>query len=148
VPKSKSIKPWYRIAQNGKRVVLQYADSAVVLEGRAATVLLPKLLPLLDGHHKLYDVEGIAGEKVVRGSGCDRGARTEPSSRGRTDTGDRTRISPDRILSIRRGRQRRNAGRRVAAHRDWAMSSSMASGVATEILPVCARNRGIPELSH
>lgn len=63
VPKSKSIKPWYRIAQNGKRVVLQYADSAVVLEGRAATVLLPKLLPLLDGHHKLYDVEGIAGEK-------------------------------------------------------------------------------------
>jgi bacteriocin biosynthesis cyclodehydratase domain-containing protein len=62
VPKSKSIKPWYRIAQGGNRVVFQYADSAVVLEGRAATVLLPKLLPLLDGHHTLHDVEGIAGE--------------------------------------------------------------------------------------
>jgi bacteriocin biosynthesis cyclodehydratase domain-containing protein len=62
VPKSKSIKPWYRIAQSGKRVVFQYADSAVVLEGRAATLLLPKLLPLLDGHHALADVEDVAGE--------------------------------------------------------------------------------------
>jgi len=64
VIKSKSIKPWYRIVQGTDRVVFQYADSAIVLQGRAATLLLPKLIPLLDGHHALDDVEGLAGENA------------------------------------------------------------------------------------
>lgn len=63
MPKSKSVKPWYRLAQNGNRMVFRYADSTVVLEGRAAGALLPRLLPMLDGSHALADVEGIAGEK-------------------------------------------------------------------------------------
>src|SRR5262249_57362212 len=41
--------PWYRVVGDGDRLLLEYAQSLVVLEGAAVRTLLPVLLPLLDG---------------------------------------------------------------------------------------------------
>ena len=41
--------PWYRVVGDGGRLLLEHAQSLVVLEGEAVRTLLPSLLPLLDG---------------------------------------------------------------------------------------------------
>lgn len=41
--------PWYRVVGDGGRLLLEHAQSLVVLEGGAVRTLLPSLLPLLDG---------------------------------------------------------------------------------------------------
>ena len=56
------LKPWYRVAVGGGRVVLEYAHSAVVFEGAAARTLLPALLPLLDGTRSVDDVVELIGD--------------------------------------------------------------------------------------
>ena len=43
--------PWYRVIGDGERLLLEYAESLVVLEGGAVRTLVPALLPLLDGRH-------------------------------------------------------------------------------------------------
>jgi bacteriocin biosynthesis cyclodehydratase domain-containing protein len=41
--------PWYRLVEDGDRLLLEHGRSVVVLEGGAVRTLLPSLLPLLDG---------------------------------------------------------------------------------------------------
>ena len=53
------VKPWYRITREDGRLLLEYAQSVVVLEGAAVDRLLPALLPLLDGTR---DVPTIVAE--------------------------------------------------------------------------------------
>ena len=54
--------PWYRIATGEDRVVLEYGQRMVCLEGRAAGRLLPALLPLLDGTRTVDEVVRALGE--------------------------------------------------------------------------------------
>jgi bacteriocin biosynthesis cyclodehydratase domain-containing protein len=54
--------PWHRIATCDDKVVIEYGQRIVCLEGRAATVLLPVLLPLLDGTRTLDEIVAILGE--------------------------------------------------------------------------------------
>ena len=49
VPALPLLAPWYRVVGDGERLLLEYAQSVVVLEGAAVQSLLPALLPLLDG---------------------------------------------------------------------------------------------------
>lgn len=49
LPARPYLKPWYRMTHDGGRLLLEYAQSVVVLEGAAVERLLPALLPLLDG---------------------------------------------------------------------------------------------------
>jgi bacteriocin biosynthesis cyclodehydratase domain-containing protein len=56
--------PWYRIVEDGDRLVLEHGRSAVVLEGGAVKALLPALLPLLDGSRTLDDLTERLGEPV------------------------------------------------------------------------------------
>lgn len=49
VPARPQLKPWFRVARTEDALVLEHAQAALVFEGRAATTLLPSLLPLLDG---------------------------------------------------------------------------------------------------
>ncbi len=49
VPRRPLLAPWYRLVGDGDRLLLEHAQSLVVLEGAAVRVLLPRLLPLLDG---------------------------------------------------------------------------------------------------
>ena len=49
IPRLPLLAPWYRVVGDGERLLLEYAQSLVVLEGAAVRTLLPALLPLLDG---------------------------------------------------------------------------------------------------
>ena len=60
--------PWYRVVGDGERLLLEYAQSLVVLEGEAVRALLPALLPLLDGAHgidQLADRLGPAARPAI-----------------------------------------------------------------------------------
>src|SRR4051812_6905284 len=59
IPENPHLKPWYRVAWEDDRLVLEYAHRAVVFEGAAVARLLPPLLPLLDGTRS---VDGIVAE--------------------------------------------------------------------------------------
>jgi len=65
VPERPLLKPWYRLACEDGKVVLDYAQSAVVFDGAAAARLLPALLPLLDGDHSVSDIVAVLGESVA-----------------------------------------------------------------------------------
>lgn len=64
LPQIPAIKPWYRIHRDDQQTIFHYADTAVVLRGRAATTLIPRLLPVLDGRHSLAELEQLAGERA------------------------------------------------------------------------------------
>jgi bacteriocin biosynthesis cyclodehydratase domain-containing protein len=53
--------PWYRLARDDDRLLLEYGEEVVVFEGAAATALLPALLPLLDGTRTVPDIVGSLG---------------------------------------------------------------------------------------
>jgi bacteriocin biosynthesis cyclodehydratase domain-containing protein len=56
--------PWFRVLGDGDRLLLEYAQSVVVLEGGAVRTLLPALLPLLDGTRTLDDLAARLGPAV------------------------------------------------------------------------------------
>jgi bacteriocin biosynthesis cyclodehydratase domain-containing protein len=60
--------PWYRLVEDGDRLLLEHGRTAVVLEGGAVRALLPRLLPLLDGTRtveQIVEAVGVpAGEAV------------------------------------------------------------------------------------
>ncbi|HWE81526.1 MAG TPA: TOMM precursor leader peptide-binding protein [Gaiellaceae bacterium] len=56
--------PWYRLVEDGDRLVLEHGRSAVVLEGRAVRALLPRLLPLLDGTRSGHDLAAELGVAI------------------------------------------------------------------------------------
>ena len=54
--------PWYRIAKANDEVVLEYGQRIICLAGRAGAVLMPALLPLLDGTRTLDEIVELLGE--------------------------------------------------------------------------------------
>ena len=63
-PRRPHLRPWYRVVEDGDRVLLEYAQSVVVLEGRSVSSLLRALLPLLDGTRTVEDIAGVLGPAV------------------------------------------------------------------------------------
>jgi bacteriocin biosynthesis cyclodehydratase domain-containing protein len=59
------LKPWYRVSRQETRIVLEYGDSLVILEGGATRELLPALLPLLDGHRRVDEIIGLLGRPIA-----------------------------------------------------------------------------------
>jgi bacteriocin biosynthesis cyclodehydratase domain-containing protein len=57
--------PWYRAVGDGDRLLLEYAQSVVVLEGGAVRTLLPSLLPLLDGTRTVEELAARLGPAVT-----------------------------------------------------------------------------------
>jgi bacteriocin biosynthesis cyclodehydratase domain-containing protein len=62
VPRRPLLAPWYRLVEDGDRLLLEHARSVVVLEGAAVRALLPTLLPLLDGSRTADEVATELGE--------------------------------------------------------------------------------------
>jgi len=56
--------PWFRALGDGERLLLEYAQSVVVLQGGAVRTLLPALLPLLDGTRTVDDLAARLGPAV------------------------------------------------------------------------------------
>jgi bacteriocin biosynthesis cyclodehydratase domain-containing protein len=57
--------PWYRLVEDGDRLLLEHGRSAVVLEGGAVRALLPRLLPLLDGTRTVAQIVAAVGEPAA-----------------------------------------------------------------------------------
>ena len=64
IPPLPYLAPWYRLACGSGRVVLEYGDRVVCLEGAAAERLVPALLPLLDGTRTVDEIADVLGEAV------------------------------------------------------------------------------------
>jgi bacteriocin biosynthesis cyclodehydratase domain-containing protein len=62
IPEYPHLAPWYRIAKTDDEVVLEYGQRIICLAGRAGAVLVPVLLPLLDGTHTLAEIVEVLGE--------------------------------------------------------------------------------------
>jgi bacteriocin biosynthesis cyclodehydratase domain-containing protein len=56
--------PWYRLAIGDAKVLLEYGQRIVCVEGGAASRLVPALLPLLDGTRTADEVVALLGEPV------------------------------------------------------------------------------------
>ena len=61
IPAFPYLAPWYRIAMAEDEVVLEYGQRLVCFAGRAGAVLMPVLLPLLDGTHTLDEIVEVLG---------------------------------------------------------------------------------------
>jgi bacteriocin biosynthesis cyclodehydratase domain-containing protein len=62
LPERPLLKPWYRLAEDGGRLLFEYGHSVLVFEGEATTRLLPAMLPLLDGAHTVGEIVRALGE--------------------------------------------------------------------------------------
>lgn len=60
-PERPWLRPWYRIVEDGERILLEYAHVAVILEGASVRTFLPTLLPLLDGTRTVEEVVAALG---------------------------------------------------------------------------------------
>jgi bacteriocin biosynthesis cyclodehydratase domain-containing protein len=60
--RSPLLAPWWRIVDDGERILFEHAGRVVELRGRAVRALLPSLLPLLDGAHTQTEIIGRLGE--------------------------------------------------------------------------------------
>jgi bacteriocin biosynthesis cyclodehydratase domain-containing protein len=63
-PSRPYLAPWYRLATAADQVVLEYGQRIVCLTGRAGAVLMPVLLPLLDGTRTLDEIVEVLGRPV------------------------------------------------------------------------------------
>src|SRR2546423_3000938 len=58
------LSPWYRLARVGDALALEHGQAVVRLDGAAATKLLPRLLPLLDGTRTVDEIAACLGEPI------------------------------------------------------------------------------------
>jgi bacteriocin biosynthesis cyclodehydratase domain-containing protein len=56
--------PWYRVVEEGERLVFEHGGRVVSFEGAAVRRLLPRLLPLLDGTRTVAEVIELVGAPV------------------------------------------------------------------------------------
>lgn len=64
MPERPLLKPWYRVLETEDGLLLEHGRAVVSFSGRAATVLLPRLLPLLDGSRTEREVVALVGARV------------------------------------------------------------------------------------
>lgn len=65
LPERPALHPWCRLVRDDGRYLLEHGGTVVTLEGRAADVLLPRLLPLLDGSRTVDDLIAEIGAPVA-----------------------------------------------------------------------------------
>ncbi len=65
VPARPLLKPWYRLAETGDGMLVEHGGTVVALGGRASRLLLPILLPLLDGSRTCEEVAACVGPTVA-----------------------------------------------------------------------------------
>jgi bacteriocin biosynthesis cyclodehydratase domain-containing protein len=63
-PRRPLLAPWFRVVGDGERLLLEHAQSLVVLEGAAVRTLLPALIPLLDGTRTIDELAQTVGPAV------------------------------------------------------------------------------------
>ncbi len=61
-PTRPRLAPWYRLVEDGDRLLLEHGRTVVVLAGGAVRTLLPALLPLLDGSRTVDEIAAVLGK--------------------------------------------------------------------------------------
>lgn len=62
LPTRPYLKPWYRVARTDTSLIFHFGNTVTLLEGKAATALIPFLLPRLDGRHTAAELEQLLGD--------------------------------------------------------------------------------------
>jgi len=65
VPVSPALVPWCRIVESRGRVLVEHGETVVTFEGGAAELLLPALLPLLDGTRPVDEIVETLGRPIA-----------------------------------------------------------------------------------
>lgn len=65
LPERPALAPWCRLVEDDSRILIEHGGSLVTLEGVAARVLLPRLLPLLDGTRTRAQLETALGHAAA-----------------------------------------------------------------------------------
>jgi bacteriocin biosynthesis cyclodehydratase domain-containing protein len=65
IPGRPALAPWYRAVEDKRRVLFEHGGTVVTFEGRAARILLPKLLPLLDGTRTTAEITDALGAAIA-----------------------------------------------------------------------------------
>jgi bacteriocin biosynthesis cyclodehydratase domain-containing protein len=61
LPEQPLLAPWYRLVEDGPRLVLEHGHRVLTLDGGAVRTLLPRLLPLLDGTRTVGEIVAVVG---------------------------------------------------------------------------------------
>lgn len=61
LPEYPLLTPWYRLLDEGDRLLLEHGHRVLALDGAAVRELLPRLLPLLDGTRTVAEIVSAAG---------------------------------------------------------------------------------------
>ena len=114
VPERPALAPWFRVARGEDQLLLEHGGTVISFDGRAAGLLLPSLLPLLDGSHTVHDIVEKLGEAVAPATRkalellSERGALLEgrqpsrdagPASDSAVFVGALGRVAPDEALA-------------------------------------------------
>jgi bacteriocin biosynthesis cyclodehydratase domain-containing protein len=65
IPERPALAPWYRVVAADSRLLLEHGGSVVTFEGKAASLLLPSLIPLLDGSRTVDEIVNAIGAGVA-----------------------------------------------------------------------------------
>jgi bacteriocin biosynthesis cyclodehydratase domain-containing protein len=65
IPAQPALAPWYRRVLNGRRLLLEHGGSVITFEGKAASLLLPSLIELLDGSRTVDEIVDAIGVTVA-----------------------------------------------------------------------------------
>lgn len=65
IPERPALAPWCRVVEDGGRMLFEHGGTVVTLEGRATRLLLPRLLPLLDGTRTTKEIGVVVGEAAA-----------------------------------------------------------------------------------
>jgi bacteriocin biosynthesis cyclodehydratase domain-containing protein len=65
IPERPALAPWYRLIAVDGRLLLEHGGSVITFEGKAASLLLPSLIPLLDGSRTVDEIVDAIGATVA-----------------------------------------------------------------------------------
>lgn len=65
VPERPALAPWFRVRHGEDRLLLEHGGTVISFDGKAAGLLLPSLLPLLDGSHTVHEIVETLGAAVA-----------------------------------------------------------------------------------
>jgi bacteriocin biosynthesis cyclodehydratase domain-containing protein len=65
VPERPALAPWYRLVATDGRLLLEHGGSVIAFDGKAASLLLPSLISLLDGSRTVDEIVDAIGATVA-----------------------------------------------------------------------------------
>ena len=65
LPQRPALSPWFRLLPGDDQLLLEHGGTVIAFEGKAAGLLLPSLLPLLDGTRTVEEIVAILGESIA-----------------------------------------------------------------------------------